>query len=193
MVESLANTTSASRSAASDLANSIVASINDLESGCNGSRWLAGIEINDARPTAHCGEQRQKRMSFLTCLSVVQAVKKADLSSRYLVKHGDVNLLQVARAGCRLHAWLNLIYHKYLTHKLRNVEAVKKPERHKEGEDDRFRYSRSPCFRATSVASTNVRTTMSTMSVYLPYVYVVSSPFVRSFVYMPIKHTYIPL
>jgi hypothetical protein len=40
----------------------------------------------------------------------VDAVEEGDLSKTYYTQHFDVARVQIARAGYRLGAWLNLIY-----------------------------------------------------------------------------------
>lgn len=111
IVESLAGTESDSLSAAEDFAQTLIDSIESGEYGWNASSWLTGMDLSDTEGTAMLwASEANAYVCSDVLVGGVSAVESTDLSGSYYSKHGDVARIQIARAGYRLGAWLNLMY-----------------------------------------------------------------------------------
>ena len=111
IVESLAGSDSDSLSAASKFADTLISSINSGEYGWNASSWLSGTEISDPQGTAMSwASEANAYVCSDVLVGGIDAVESGDLGTTYYQKHGDVARIQIAKAGYRLGAWLNLIY-----------------------------------------------------------------------------------
>ena len=79
--------------------------------GFNGSdSWTSGMNLNDTQGAAMTWANGA---NGFVCSDVlkggIDAVESGDLSGSYYVAHSQVALEQIAKAGVRLGAWLNLI------------------------------------------------------------------------------------
>ena len=92
-------------------AKSLTASIKAGDYGWDASSWLNGADVNDPRGSAMgwAGEANAFVCSDVLAAGI-NAVEQGDLSGSYYNAHYDVARIQIARAGYRLGAWLNLIY-----------------------------------------------------------------------------------
>ncbi len=106
MVEQLADGADAE-----SFAKNLTASINNGAYGWNSSSWLEGTTLNDTLSTAMTWADQANRYVCSDVLAAgVAAVEQGDLSGSYYKAHFDVARVQIARAGFRLGAWLNLIF-----------------------------------------------------------------------------------
>jgi len=105
IVETLANGADAKT-----FAKNLTSSIEAGDHGWDSSSWLAGTSLNDTKGTAMIWASEANRY---VCSDVLKggvgAVEDGDLSGSYYKAHREVARIQLARAGYRLGAWLNLI------------------------------------------------------------------------------------
>ena len=96
---------------AEDLAKNLTAAIKAGDYGWDASSWLTGASLNGTQGTAvtWAGEANGYVCSDVLAAGV-DGVEEGDLSGSYYTAHFDVARIQIARAGYRLGAWLNLIY-----------------------------------------------------------------------------------
>ena len=91
-------------------ATTLTTAIKDGSYGWNTSSWLDGMDL--ANPQSSAMTWASQANAFV-CSDVlvggVSAVEKGDLDGAYYTAHVDVARTQIARAGYRLGAWLNLI------------------------------------------------------------------------------------
>jgi hypothetical protein len=96
---------------AEEFAKNLTTSINDGAYGWNSSSWLDGTTLNDTLSTAMTWANQANSYVCSDVLAAgVAAVEEGDLSGSYYKAHFDVARVQIARAGFRLGAWLNLIF-----------------------------------------------------------------------------------
>ncbi|KAH0844599.1 Nuclease S1 [Fonsecaea pedrosoi] len=89
----------------------LTAAIKAGDYGWDASTWLDGISLNDTHTTAMSWASEANGYVCTDVLAPgVDAVEQGDLSSTYYKAHYDVARIQLARAGYRLGAWLDLIY-----------------------------------------------------------------------------------
>ncbi|KIX94503.1 uncharacterized protein Z520_09889 [Fonsecaea multimorphosa CBS 102226] len=89
----------------------LTAAIKAGDYGWDASSWLDGISVNDTQTTAMSWASEANGYVCTDVLaSGIDAVEEGDLSGTYYKAHYDVARIQIARAGYRLGAWLNLIY-----------------------------------------------------------------------------------
>lgn len=91
-------------------ATSLTTAINSGSFGWNSSSWLDGMDVNDAQGSAMTwAEQANAYVCSDVLVDGVSAVESGDLDGSYYTAHVDVARTQIARAGYRLGAWLNLV------------------------------------------------------------------------------------
>ena len=106
IVEQLADGASAK-----SFAKNLTASIKAGAYGWDVDTWLDGTTLNDTMSTALTWAKEANGYVCSDVLSAgVDAVEEGDLSGSYYKAHFDVARVQIARAGYRLGAWLNLIF-----------------------------------------------------------------------------------
>jgi hypothetical protein len=89
----------------------LTAAIKAGDYGWDASTWLTGATLNDTQATAMTWAKEANGYVCSDVLSAgVDAVEEGDLSGSYYKAHYDVARIQLARAGFRLGAWLNLIF-----------------------------------------------------------------------------------
>jgi hypothetical protein len=100
----------ASGADAEAFAKKLTASIKAGDYNWDSDSWLKGASLNDTLGTAMIWASEA---NGYVCSEVlkggVDAVENGDLSGSYYAAHFDVARIQLARAGFRLGAWLNLI------------------------------------------------------------------------------------
>ncbi|KIX04656.1 uncharacterized protein Z518_05526 [Rhinocladiella mackenziei CBS 650.93] len=105
IVEQLANGADAE-----EFAKNLTASINAGDYGWDADGWIDGARLNDTLSTTMTWANEANGYVCSDVLSGgVDAVEEGDLSGSYYSAHSDVARVQLARAGYRLGAWLNLI------------------------------------------------------------------------------------
>jgi len=91
-------------------AKNLTASIKAGNYGWDGDSWLKGASLNNTLATAMIWASEANEYVCSDVLkSGIDAVENGDLSGNYYAAHFDVARIQLARAGFRLGAWLNLI------------------------------------------------------------------------------------
>lgn len=91
-------------------ATSLTSAIKDGSFGWNSSSWLDGMDVNDAQGSALTwASQANAFVCSDVLVDGVSAVESGDLDGSYYTAHVDVARTQIARAGYRLGAWLNLV------------------------------------------------------------------------------------
>lgn len=106
IVEQLANGQDAE-----EFAKNLTEAINAGDYGWDASTWLNGESLNDTEASAMTWASEANSYVCSDVLAAgVDAVEQGDLSGSYYTAHYDVARIQIARAGYRLGAWLNLIY-----------------------------------------------------------------------------------
>lgn len=101
---------SSSLTTAKDFAANLTAAIKAGDYGWNTSSWLDGMTLNDSQATALVWASEANAYVCSDVLAAgVSAVESGDLSGSYYSAHLEVARVQIARAGYRLGAWLNLI------------------------------------------------------------------------------------
>jgi hypothetical protein len=101
---------SSSLSTASKLATNLTTTIADGTYGWNASSWLKGMDITDPQSSALVwAAEANTYVCSDVLIGGISAVESGDLSSAYFNQHYDVARIQIARAGYRLGAWLDLI------------------------------------------------------------------------------------
>ncbi|OAP60888.1 hypothetical protein AYL99_05890 [Fonsecaea erecta] len=79
--------------------------------GWDASSWLDSMSLNDTQTTAMSWASEANGYVCTDVLAPgIDGVEQGDLSGTYYKAHYDVARIQIARAGYRLGAWLNLIY-----------------------------------------------------------------------------------
>lgn len=92
-------------------AKNLTAAIKAGDYGWDASTWITGASLNDTQTTAMGWASEANAYVCSDVLAAgVDAVEEGDLSGTYYKAHYDVARIQLARAGYRLGAWLNLIY-----------------------------------------------------------------------------------
>lgn len=95
---------------AEEFAKNLTASIDARDYGWDVEDWMAGASLNDTLSTVMGWASEANAYVCSEVLSAgVDAVEEGDLSGSYYNAHYDVARVQIARAGYRLGAWLNLI------------------------------------------------------------------------------------
>ncbi|KAL6242975.1 hypothetical protein RBB50_010075 [Rhinocladiella similis] len=106
IVEQLAN-----GSSAENFAKSLTASIKAGAYDWDVDSWLDGTSLNDTQSTTLSWASEANAYVCDDVLSAgIDVVEEGDLSGSYYQAHVDVARTQIARAGYRLGAWLNLIF-----------------------------------------------------------------------------------
>lgn len=101
---------SATLSEASKFAKNLTNAINDGTYGWNASSWLDGMDVTDPQSSALVwAAEANSYVCSDVLVGGIGAVESGDLSSAYFNAHYDVARIQIARAGYRLGAWLDLI------------------------------------------------------------------------------------
>ena len=101
---------SADGQVAEDFAKNLTAAIKAGDYSWDTSTWFTG-SVNDTKTTAMTWATEANGYVCSDVLAAgVDAVEEGDLSKTYYTAHYDVARIQIARAGYRLGAWLNLIY-----------------------------------------------------------------------------------
>ncbi|KIW95063.1 uncharacterized protein Z519_03644 [Cladophialophora bantiana CBS 173.52] len=96
---------------AEGFAKSLTAAIKAGDYGWDVGSWLDSVSLNETQTTAMAWASEANAFVCTDVLSAgVDAVEEDDLSGTYYKAHYDVARTQIARAGYRLGAWLNLIY-----------------------------------------------------------------------------------
>jgi len=91
-------------------ATTLTTAIKDGSNGWNASSWLDGMTLKDTQSSAMTwASQANAYVCSDVLVGGVSAVEKGDLDGTYYTQHVDVARTQIARAGYRLGAWLNLI------------------------------------------------------------------------------------
>jgi len=91
-------------------ATSLTSAINGGSYGWNTSSWLDGMTLTDTQSSAMTwASQANAFVCSDVLVDGVSAVESGDLDGTYYTRHVDVARTQIARAGYRLGAWLNLI------------------------------------------------------------------------------------
>jgi hypothetical protein len=91
-------------------ATTLTSAIKDGSFGWNSSSWLDGMDVNDAQGSALTwASQANAFVCSDVLVDGVSAVERGDLDGSYYKAHVDVARVQIARAGYRLGAWLNLV------------------------------------------------------------------------------------
>lgn len=113
IVEQLATgsyTGSSSLSTASKFATNLTTAIKDGTYGWNASSWLDGMEITDPQASSLIwAAEANTYVCSDVLLGGISSVESGDLSTAYFNAHYDVARVQIARAGYRLGAWLDLV------------------------------------------------------------------------------------
>lgn len=113
MVEQLATGNyegSSSLSTASKFATNLTTAIKDGTYGWNASSWLDGMDITDPQASSLVwATEANTYVCSDVLVGGVTAVESGDLSTAYFNAHYDVARVQIARAGYRLGAWLDLV------------------------------------------------------------------------------------
>ncbi|ETI21948.1 hypothetical protein G647_06018 [Cladophialophora carrionii CBS 160.54] len=96
---------------AQEFARNLTAAIRAGDYGWDSSTWFIGASLNDTKASAMTWAREANAYVCSDVLAAgVDAVEEGDLSGSYYKAHFDVARVQLARAGFRLGAWLNLIY-----------------------------------------------------------------------------------
>jgi len=96
---------------AEEFAKNLTSAINAGEYGWDASSWLSGASLNATEASAIVWATEANAYVCSDVLAAgVDGVEEGDLSKSYYQTHSDVARIQIARAGYRLGAWLNLIY-----------------------------------------------------------------------------------
>lgn len=91
-------------------ATTLTTAIKDGSNGWNVSSWLDGMTLKDTQSSAMTwASQANAYVCSDVLVDGVSAVEEGDLDGTYYTQHVDVARTQIARAGYRLGAWLNLI------------------------------------------------------------------------------------
>lgn len=91
-------------------ATTLTTAIKDGSYGWNTSSWLDGMSVADTQSSAMVwASQANAYVCSDVLVNGVSAVETGDLDGAYYTAHVDVARTQIARAGYRLGAWLNLI------------------------------------------------------------------------------------
>lgn len=100
----------AAGASAEAFAQNLTASIEASDFGWDSTTWVTGASLNTTLATVMAWA---REANGYVCTEVlkggIDAVEEGDLSGKYYGAHFDVARVQLARAGFRLGAWLNLI------------------------------------------------------------------------------------
>ena len=101
---------SSSLSTASKFATNLTTAITNGEYGWNASSWLDGMDVNNPQTSALVwATEANSYVCSDVLVGGVTAVESGDLSGAYFNAHYDIARVQIARAGYRLGAWLDLV------------------------------------------------------------------------------------
>jgi hypothetical protein len=96
---------------AEEFGKNLSAAIKAGDYGWDATGWLTGASVNNSKATAMTWATEANAYVCSDVLAAgVDAVEEGDLSGSYYKAHYDVARIQIARAGYRLGAWLNLMY-----------------------------------------------------------------------------------